>query len=220
MNENTEKTVKKKQSKTPKDDFSISESVHLIDMSEIYFDDDNANMGTEKGDRVLEKSLRKLGFGRSVLLDKDNRVIAGNHVLQKSTELGLNQKIVTVDVDGDTIVAVRRTDMSIDSKEGRQMAIADNHTSVIGIDLSQEVMMRQSDEYDFSLEEFEIYPIDEQVDFSEKNKEIDTDEFSNKCSIILTYTMQEYEQVKTALYKIAETPEQAVWKLLNLDRHE
>jgi hypothetical protein len=34
--------------------------------------------------------------------------------------------------------------------------------------------------------------------------------------ITLEYTPDEYKQVKKALQKIASTPEQAVWKLLEL----
>lgn len=56
----------------------------------------------------------------------------------------------------------------------------------------------------------------EDLDYSGHNKEIDTDEFEDKCSIVLNYTLEEYEQVKTALHKIAPTPEQAIWELLKL----
>lgn len=220
MSENHEIKTTKKQSKTQKQDFSLSSDVHLLDMSEIHFDDDNANMGTEKGDRIVEKSLKKLGFGRSVLLDKDNKVIAGNHVLKGSAKQGFNKKIITVDVDGDTIVAVRRTDLTLDSAKGRQMAIVDNHSAVVGIDLSQEVMLRQAEEHDFSLDDFEIVPIEIMDDYSEKNKEVDVDDFDDNCTITLNYTMEEYDKVKTALHGIAVTPEQAIWKLLNLDSYE
>lgn len=59
-------------------------------------------------------------------------------------------------------------------------------------------------------------PTFETTDYSGKNQEIDTDNFEDKCSLTLTYTLEEYEQVKTALHKIAETPEQAIWHLLKL----
>jgi len=55
--------------------------------------------------------------------------------------------------------------------------------------------------------------IDEQ-DYSEKNKEIDIDSFDDEMVIKLKYTESEYNQVKGQLSKIAQTPEQAVWKLL------
>jgi len=53
-------------------------------------------------------------------------------------------------------------------------------------------------------------------DFSDKNQEIDTDGFADESVIKLTYSLEDYEKVREALSKVAATPEQAVWKLLNL----
>jgi len=53
-------------------------------------------------------------------------------------------------------------------------------------------------------------------DYSEKNKEIDIDKMDTEMTIKLTYSEDEYNQVKEALSKIAATPEQAVWTLLKL----
>ena len=50
-----------------------------------------------------------------------------------------------------------------------------------------------------------------------KGEDIAKDEFEDKCTIVLNYTLEEYEKVKSALFKIAPTPEQAVFKLLKLD---
>ena len=51
-------------------------------------------------------------------------------------------------------------------------------------------------------------------DYSEANKEIDIDDLDGDMVIKLKYTEAEYNQVKGQLSKIAQTPEQAVWKLL------
>jgi len=51
-------------------------------------------------------------------------------------------------------------------------------------------------------------------DFSDKNKEIDPENFDDEIIIKLKYTEEEYTIVMEQLSKIAETPEQAVWKLL------
>ena len=52
-------------------------------------------------------------------------------------------------------------------------------------------------------------------DYSDKNKEIDVGELDGDMTINLKYTEEEYWKVKDQLSKIAQTPEQAVWKLLN-----
>lgn len=49
-----------------------------IKMSELVQDNRNLNKGTEKGKELIGKSLRQFGAGRSVLIDKNNRIIAGN----------------------------------------------------------------------------------------------------------------------------------------------
>jgi len=51
-------------------------------------------------------------------------------------------------------------------------------------------------------------------DYSDKNQEIDVDDYTDKMIIKLEYTENDYLQVRDQLSKIADTPEQAVWKLL------
>ena len=38
-------------------------------------DDHNFNKGNEQGAQLLERSFRECGAGRSVLIDKDNRLV-------------------------------------------------------------------------------------------------------------------------------------------------
>ena len=55
------------------------------------------------------------------------------------------------------------------------------------------------------------------IDYSDKNKEIDVQDYEDKMIIKLQYVEDEYHTVKDALLKIAATPEQAVYKLLGLE---
>lgn len=93
----------------------------------------NTNKHTERGVGMLEKSLRKYGAGRSILVDKTGRVIAGNATLQGAADIGLDDVLI-VQTDGTQLVAVQRTDLDLDSKEARELAIADNRTSEVGLD--------------------------------------------------------------------------------------
>lgn len=52
------------------------------------------------------------------------------------------------------------------------------------------------------------------VNYAEQNKEIEIEDIDGSMTINLKYTESEYWQVKEQLNKIAQTPEQAVWKLL------
>lgn len=100
----------------------------MATIKDLKFDDKNFNKHTEFGMSLLEKSLRENGAGRSILLDKDNNIIAGNGVVETAGNIGL-EKVRIVETNGDEIVAVKRTDISLDSEQGRQMALADNATA-------------------------------------------------------------------------------------------
>jgi len=108
---------------------------HLYDLNlaDIAPDNRNANKGTERGAGMLEHSLRTYGAGRSILLDKNNRVIAGNKTLEQAAQIGLDD-VMVVDSDGTKLVAVRRTDVDLDTPAGRELAIADNRTSEVGLE--------------------------------------------------------------------------------------
>lgn len=97
-------------------------------IDELKFDDKNFNKHTEFGMGLLEKSLRENGAGRSILIDKDNNIIAGNGIIEAAGSVGL-ENIKVVETTGDEIVAVKRTDISLNSKKGRKMALADNATA-------------------------------------------------------------------------------------------
>ena len=55
-----------------------------------------------------------------------------------------------------------------------------------------------------------------EVDYSDKNKEIDLNDFEDKMTLVLNYTLDEYELVKSQLMKHGNTPEDAVCNLLGI----
>ena len=66
-----------------------------------------------------------------------------------------------------------------------------------------------------SLEEWGLtIPNFNNIDYSNKNEEIDIDSLDTEMVIKLKYIEEEYNLVKEQLSKIASTPEQAIWKLL------
>ena len=97
-------------------------------------DGDNFNKHTEFGTKLLEDSLRKFGAGRSVLVDKDGNIIAGNGVVETAAGIGMDD-VVVVQTDGKKLVVVQRTDLELDTPEGRELALADNMTALKGIDI-------------------------------------------------------------------------------------
>jgi hypothetical protein len=89
---------------------------------------------------MLEDSLRELGAGRSVLVDREGRVIAGNKTVETARKLGLKQ-IAVIETDGETLVAVRRRDLDLtQDKKAIELAVADNRVAEIDLDWNPEVL--------------------------------------------------------------------------------
>lgn len=111
-------------------------------------DDHNFNKGTQYGSHLMEESLRKFGGGRSILLDKNNRIIAGNKTIETAGQIGM-ERIVVVETTGNEIVAVKRTDIDLDTTKGREMALADNATGKANLDFDTEQIDIMADQFDF-----------------------------------------------------------------------
>ena len=110
-----------------------------IPIGELEPDGRNANRGTARGQRLLEDSLRNYGAGRSILLDRHGRIIAGNKTVENAAAIGL-QDVIVVESDGTKLIAVQRTDVDLDSKQGRELAIADNRIAEANLDWDTDVL--------------------------------------------------------------------------------
>jgi len=110
-----------------------------LKISELVPDDKNFNKGSEFGNSLIEKSFRKFGAGRSILLDKNNRIIAGNKSVENASAIGM-EDVQIVESDGKRIIAVKRMDIDLDSPEGREMALADNATAKANIIFDAELV--------------------------------------------------------------------------------
>ena len=114
--------------------------MQTVKIDELIPDAKNANKGTDRGRKALLDSLKRYGGGRSVLLDKDGRIIAGNKTVAAAAGLGI-EDVIIVQTDGKQIVAVQRTDLDIDSPEGRGLAIADNRVGELDLSWDVEQLM-------------------------------------------------------------------------------
>lgn len=140
----------------------------------LVFDDKNFNKGTEYGEHLMDDSLRKFGLGRSILIDKNNRIIAGNKTAEKAGELGF-EKVLFVETDGNTLVAVKRNDIDLDSQKGRELALADNATSKANLSWDEEMIMQCASQFEFDPEDWGVsMPEPEEEEQEEPKKEIDT----------------------------------------------
>ena len=107
-----------------------------VKAKDLIHDDKNFNKGSEVGAELIKKSFSKFGAGRSILLDKNNRIIAGN----KSVEFSGIDDVQIVESDGTKLIAVKRTDIDLDTPLGREMALADNASAKANIVFDAELI--------------------------------------------------------------------------------
>lgn len=96
-------------------------------MTNIKFDAHNYRTHDEKNLKLIKKSLKELGAGRSIVIDSEGEIIAGNATYKQAQELGLPVKVI--ESDGKSLIVVKRTDLKTQDKKRKKLALADNSTS-------------------------------------------------------------------------------------------
>jgi hypothetical protein len=94
---------------------------------EIKFDKRNYRKHSDSNKRKIKKSLQECGAGRSVLVDADDTLIAGNGVFEQAQAMGIPTRVI--ETDGTELVVVKRTDLRTDDDKRKLLAMADNATS-------------------------------------------------------------------------------------------
>lgn len=96
-------------------------------MGEIKLDTHNYRIHDDRNLKLIKKSLKECGAARSIAIDADGEIIAGNATYKTAQELGIPVKIIKT--DGNELIAVQRTDLSTKDKKRKQLALMDNSTS-------------------------------------------------------------------------------------------
>lgn len=130
----------------------------VVDIDTLRQDTHNFNRGTEQGQQLMERSFKELGAGRSILLDRDGNIIAGNKSQEAARKAGI-KRVRIVETTGDELVAVKRTDIDIDSAEGRRMALLDNLTTQVNLAWDpSEIEAVQAEMPEFDITDFGFDP--------------------------------------------------------------
>ena len=121
---------------------------------EIKFDKRNYRKHDEANRRLIKNSLKDLGTGRSIVIDNDGEIIAGNGVYAEAKSLKIPTKII--ETDGKELIVVKRTDLSTEDLKRKQLAVMDNSTS----DSSEFDMALLKEDFDIKdLQDFGIYNV-------------------------------------------------------------
>jgi ParB-like chromosome segregation protein Spo0J len=86
----------------------------------------NARNHSRENLDLITGSLREVGAARSIVIDEDNVILAGNATVKAAKAAGLTN-IRVVEADGETVIAVRRSGLTPEQK--RRLALFDNRTS-------------------------------------------------------------------------------------------
>jgi hypothetical protein len=123
----------------------------LTRFSDLVPDDRNANRGSKRGAALIKESLKDYSAGRSILLDKNNRVIAGNKTLEQASGKTGIKGVRVIETDGTELIAVRRTDLDLKlDARAKSLAIADNRAGEVSLEWDPEILRVLDAEVDLS----------------------------------------------------------------------
>jgi hypothetical protein len=120
---------------------------YKLKVTDLIQDDRNANRGTKRGNAAVERSLNKYGAGRSILIDRNGKIIAGNKTAANAAAAGIDEVLV-IESDGTKIIAVQRTDLDLNDPKAKELAIADNRAAELGLEWDPDVLSQLSTELD------------------------------------------------------------------------
>lgn len=125
-------------------------NVAYMKIGDLIPDSNNANKGTRRGEAMIEDSLRKYGAGRSILLDKKGRIIAGNKTSSQAGQIGM-EDVIVVKTDGTKLVAVQRMDLDLETDaSAKQLGLVDNRASEVSLSWDASVLQQFSTEFDMT----------------------------------------------------------------------
>ena len=98
----------------------------MTSINDLQNDHKNARKRTDRSSKLIKESLQKFGAGRSIVIDENNRILAGNGTIAGAKAAGI-KNLKVIETDGNEIIAVKRTGLTEDEKVG--LALADNRSS-------------------------------------------------------------------------------------------
>ena len=148
----------------------------MTSINNLKADHKNARKRTDRSADLIKESLERYGAARSIVIDEENRILAGNGTVEGAKAAGI-KNLRIIDTEGDEIIAIRRTGLTEDEKVG--LALADNRAS----DLSawdKEMLHRLSQEHDLNpwFDEADLTGLAETETFEDFDEALEEDETS------------------------------------------
>ena len=182
----------------------------VVDIDSLRQDTHNFNRGTDEGQQLMERSFKELGAGRSILLDREGNIIAGNKSQEAARKAGI-KRVRIVETTGDELVAVKRTDLDINSKEGREMALLDNLTTQVNLNWDDVELENMANQFDIDMNEWDM-ALPEIADPDEQP----TTEAKDVKELKLVFTPEQYQFVLAQLRKYGDDFTHSLLQILNI----
>lgn len=173
----------------------------LTPIKKIKLNPDNPRVIRDDKFQQLVKSIQefpKMLHLRPIVVNKSMVVLGGNQRLKACIEAGLKEVPILI---ADELTKEEQSRFIIQDNVG----FGEWDTAQLKEEWGEAQLAEWGLDIDFSLE----------IDYSDKNKEINVVEFSDQMTLKFTYPENQYNQIKAKLLKIDENPEKALWKLVN-----
>lgn len=132
-----------------------------MEIKDLKQDKRNYRKHNEKNISLIKKSVDDCGLGRSIVIDKNNEIIAGNGLV---SAISKNTPVKVIETDGSELVVVKRTDLDTNDEKRKQLAVMDNSASdssefdmeLLGMDFDIDALKEMGVDVDGIIDEKEI----------------------------------------------------------------
>jgi ParB-like chromosome segregation protein Spo0J len=148
----------------------------ITSLADLIPDPQNARRHTPRNVGMIEKALHEVGAARSIVVDENGVVLAGNATIEAAAAAGI-ERVQVVEADGQTIIAVRRSNLS--SEQKAHLALFDNRAAELA-EWDTDILATLGNEIDLSAfwTKDEITSLLEQVpdvEFREYDESVEND---------------------------------------------
>ena len=113
---------------------------HIKDLNQ---DPNNVRRHNPRNIGMIENSLNKFGAARSIVIDENGMIIAGNGLVEAAAQAGIH-KVRVIIADGNEIIAVQRNNLSEEQKT--LLALYDNRATDLS-DINPHVLADLASKY-------------------------------------------------------------------------
>jgi hypothetical protein len=119
----------------------------MTHISELIPDKKNARRHPQRNMGMIMQSLQEVGAARSIVIDENNEILAGNGVVEAAGQVGI-ENVVIIPADGNTLYAIQRTGLTQEQKT--RLALFDNRAGELAEWDGEELSKLFAEEFDFT----------------------------------------------------------------------